>query len=90
MPSFVVESYTPLPCAANFAGSVSTSPCYVAGFTCTVAGTLELRSGGSGGTIVLGPLGMLAGTYYPMPYSMPAGAYLTLTGGAAGTLVWTS
>jgi len=90
MPMFAMESYTPLALAANATQSVSTASCVIGGFTCVVSGTLTLRRVDSGGDVVVDALPVTAGSYHALPYAMPTGAYITLAGGAKGTLAWSS
>jgi hypothetical protein len=89
MPTPVTESYTPLPLAINFDGAVSSASCTLAGFTCVISGSLTLRDRAAG-SVFVDALPVSAGVYHPLPYSMPNGAYVTLTGGAKGTIAWTS
>lgn len=88
MPMYAMESYTPLLLTVDQAVSISTAPCSIGGFTCVVAGTLTLRRVDASGAIVIDTLPVAAGSYYPLPYAMPTGAFITLAGGARGTLVW--
>ena len=90
MPTFTIEVFQPLVCAANYTNSISSAPCNLGGFTCTVSGTLTLRAVDASGDLVVNSLPVTAGSYYPLPYAMPTGAHLTLSGGAAGTIAWTS
>lgn len=58
----------------------------IGGFFCTTAGTLQITSGGAaGGSDIVSSFSVTAGTYYPLPFDCPSGAYAVLGGGAVGT-----
>lgn len=58
----------------------------VGGFLCTTAGTLAITSGiASGGADIVKEMDVVEGSWYPLPFKFPAGAYAVLGGGAEGT-----
>lgn len=82
------EVYTPLPCAANFTGFVNSASCTLGYFLCSVTGTMTLQYESAAGATILNAMPVTAGVAYPLLYAMPTGAYITLAGGAAGTISW--
>ena len=79
----IQEQYTPQPMAANT--SFTTGSQRVGGFICTVSGSLTITT--PSGTIV-NALPVTAGAYFPLPVFLgTSGATVTLSGGAAGTLL---
>ena len=79
----IKEHYTPKAMAANSSVKVGVS---VAGFLCTVSGTLTITD--DEGNVLVNALPVTAGTWTRIPLGMPttAGGKVTLAGGAAGTL----
>jgi hypothetical protein len=76
-------SYKPLTASGVLLGSSGGA---LGGFLCTVAGTVKITEGQSGaGATIVDTLAVTAGTFYPMPFATPTGAYATLAGGAQGT-----
>lgn len=83
----VEEAYRPVPVTAS--QSLFTGAGNLAGFICTVGGTLTLRNTDSGGAEVVSDLPVLAGIYYPLPLTFGAGCYAELTS-AQGTFCVTN
>lgn len=84
----VRECYNPVPLAANAAYEVKGST--IAGFLCTVAGTLTISGKSADGlnnVTFVNALPVTAGTWIKIPclFAVP-GAVVQLAGGAAGTL----
>lgn len=80
----VAETYNPAPIAAN--GSfVSAVPTQLGGFFCATAGSIAIESGG---VPLLAATAVVAGTFYPLPFSFGNGVTVTLSGGASGLLGW--
>ena len=80
----VKEHYNPKPMAAN---SVSKIGVTLAGFLCTVSGTLTVTDADS--TVLVNALPVTAGAFVRLPILSVtnAGMTVTLAGGAAGTLL---
>lgn len=58
----------------------------VGGFLCTTSGTLQITSGiASGGSDIVKAFDVTEGSWYPIPFKFPNGAYAVLGGGAEGT-----
>lgn len=81
----IKERYTPIKIAAN--GTATLTGDQIAGFLCTVSGTLNATD--FNGTNFISALPVTAGVYYPLPFYL--GGYgglatVVLSGGAAGTL----
>jgi hypothetical protein len=78
------EHYNPKPMAANSSAKCGAS---IAGFLCTVAGTLTVTD--ADGTVLLNALPVAAGGPFiriPLFANGNAGLTVSLAGGAAGTL----
>ena len=73
-------------------GAISTTPCVLTGFYVnnTTAGVINLRDGGSSGTVIDGDITPAIGWhFYPASFRLAGGAYLTLVSGAINvTLVF--
>jgi hypothetical protein len=60
----------------------------VLAFLCTTAGTLQITEGVEpGGSDIVSSLTMTAGTFYPLGFEAPLGAYAVLGGSAVGTFI---
>lgn len=80
----IQEQYTPQVMTANT--SFVTTNQKIGGFICTVSGTLNITKGN--GSTILVNFPVTAGVYYPLPlYVGNYGATITLSGGAAGSLL---
>lgn len=79
----IKEHYTPKPIAANATVNVGPS---MAGFLCTVSGTLTVTD--ADGTALVSALPVTAGNFtrIPLLFNTTAGGTVTLASGAAGTL----
>lgn len=56
------------------------------GFLCTTAGTLQITAGtASGGADIVKTFDVVEGSWYPLPFKCPTGAYAVLAGSAEGT-----
>jgi hypothetical protein len=79
----IKEHYNAKPMAANATAKCGVS---IAGFLCTVSGTLTVTDGD--GTVLVNTLPVTAGTWTRIPLlaNTSAGLSVTLAGGAAGTL----
>lgn len=79
------EHYNPKPMAANSSVDCGVS---LAGFLCTVAGTLTVTDA-SDGTVLVNALPVVTGPFIRLPilFKSSAGGKVTLAGGAAGTLL---
>lgn len=78
------EHYNPKPMAANSSLDVGIA---IAGFLCTVAGTLTVTD--ADGTVLVNALPVTANGLFiriPLFFKSSAGGRVTLAGGAAGTL----
>ena len=78
------EHYSPKPMAANSTANCGSS---IAGFLCTVAGTLTVTD--ADGTVLVNALPITANGLFiriPLFFKSTAGGTVTLAGGAAGTL----
>lgn len=78
----VQEAYNPKPLTAS--GVVFAGQGNLAGFICTVSGTLTLQNTDSSGDNVVSLLPVQAGAYYPLPITFGNGCYAALTS-AQGT-----
>lgn len=84
MPNNVIEVFTPKRMSST--GVVCSPGSTLGGFFCTTSGTVRIRSGTDvSAPILLDTFDAVAGVFYPMPFSVPAGAYAELGGGAVGT-----
>lgn len=80
----VNEIFNPLRLTAS--GPICNANGELGGFFCTTAGTLQITAGvTAGGADIVSSFNVTAGTYYPLPFKTPTGAYAVLGGGAAGT-----
>lgn len=80
----VKEHYNPKPMAANSSVECGVS---IAGFLCTVAGTLTVTD--ADGTVLVNALPITANGLFiriPLLFKTSAGGRVSLAGGAAGTL----
>jgi hypothetical protein len=77
------EHYNAKPMAANAARTCGP---HIAGFLCTVAGTLTITD--ADGVVLVSALPVAAGTWTRIPlfFKSSAGGVVQLAGGAAGTL----
>lgn len=83
---FNQEQYAAKAVAAN-ATQVLADQLHVCGFLCTTAGTLRIGAGADGlGTAIVDTLTIIAGGFYPMPFTVTGVSALVLAGGAVGTL----
>jgi len=81
--SAIKESYRPQALAANTSYRVGGS--HIAGFLCTVSGTLDIDD--TDGTALVDALPVTAGQWIRIPLQFKTGrGTVTLSGGAAGTL----
>ena len=84
----IQERYHGTPMAANTTFQITGNS--IAGFLCTVAGTLTINFASNGvpggGAAVVNALPVAAGVYYPIPLLVNQDTVVTLSGGAAGTL----
>lgn len=80
----IQEQYSPQLMTAN--SSFTTGSTKIGGFICTVSGTLDIVGGD--GLPDVSALPVTAGSYHPLPIFVGnSGATITLSGGAAGTLL---
>lgn len=74
------------PKAVSASGTLVTPHGATAGVLCTTAGTFVISAGtASGGTTIVASITGVAGTWYPLPFKYPTGAYVTVGGGFVGT-----
>lgn len=83
MASPVTEGYNPVKLAAS--GTISALPAVVSHFIASTSGTLQLREGGAGGTIVVASMSVTAGNSHYIGLNFGANSYAELGGGATGT-----
>lgn len=86
----VSERYSPVVVAANATVS-TTGGSAIGGFLCVTAGTVSLSNqanlaGVAVPVTIFTGLPVVAGVYYPMPFSMNGGYVFTAAGGASGVL----
>lgn len=77
------EAYTPKLMAVS--GAVIGVAGMLGGFMCSTAGTVQLRDGGAGGTIIVATFPVTAGVFHSCPFGFSNGLYAELGGGATGT-----
>jgi len=83
MATLVKENWKARPLAAS--GVLTQRGGKMGGFFCTTGGTVEITAGvAAGGATIVDEFTAVAATWYPMPFDLPDGAYVTLTT-AAGT-----
>jgi hypothetical protein len=83
----VKEVWTAKPMDASGTLALVNQSSKVGGFLCTssTTGTLQITEGeASGGADIVAEMSVTAGTWYPMPFHLPLGAYAVLTS-CAGT-----
>lgn len=74
----VREVYTPKRMTAS--GTLVEIGGEIGGFLCTTGGTLQITLGTTaGGADILSSISVVAGTYYPLGFRCPNGAYAVLT-----------
>lgn len=83
--AMVQEIFSYYPVATGSASVIANRPVNLAGFVCSVSGTLQIRDGGSGGTIVVATMSVQSGLFHPLPFALGVGLYAELAGGATGT-----
>ena len=72
--------------AMSSSGTLVTRGGATAGVLCTTGGTFVISEGtASGGTTIVASITGVAGTWYPLPFKYPLGAYVTIAGGFVGT-----
>lgn len=76
-----IESFNAKSITASTA--LSTSPCTMKGILCcaSASGIINVRDGGASGTVIVGPLTLVAGQFYPIPAGLSAGLYIELVSG---------
>jgi hypothetical protein len=74
------------PKAMSASGTLVTANGSTAGVLCTTAGTFVISAGiGSGGATLVASVTGVAGTWYPLPFKYPTGAYVTIGGSGVFT-----
>lgn len=73
----IEEAYKPKPMTAD--GVVFSGAGNLAGFICTVSGTLTLKNTDTSGDVVVNALPVTAGVYHPLPLTFGAGCYADFT-----------
>lgn len=88
------EQYNAVAVAANgtqILRSATDTSVQIGGFLCTTDGTMKVALGVAGdGADIVKAFAVLAGIFYPIPYSPGAACALVLSGGATGTVFMNS